>query len=463
MSSVSSFKSKIKNRAECCYTQLDLFDHSVVEYVTASTRIVPQLMLGIKQKRRHNMNTQSNLRAIRGQEIANTRRVRREGIYWVVPSQSGKGLYKVEYDSNRCQCPDYEIHGNKCKHLFAVEFTIDREMLEAIEGTQPIVETPKIQRPTYPQDWTNYNLAQVNEKRQFQYLLHQLCQGVGSPTQDMGRPRMMFEDMLFSMAFKVYSLFSGRRFSSDLNEAHTKGYLSKLPSYNSIFKHFSMEALTPYLLMLIEESAKPLAAIEGKFAVDSSGISTNRFVQWVQAKYSDPKLMEQRVWIKLHLCCGVKTNVVTAVKVTDRFAADCPQFKGLVETTAQNFVIDEVSADKAYLSNENLAVVASNYAMPYIPFKIDSQPYSQRASKLWTRMYHFFALNQEKFFKKYHLRSNVETTFMMIKAKFGDAIKSKTETAQINEVLCKVLCHNICCLISAFYELGIKPKFWQEI
>jgi hypothetical protein len=28
-----------------------------------------------------------------------------------------------------------------------------------------------------------------------------------------------------------------------------------------------------------------------------------------------------------------------------------------------------------------------------------------------------------------------------------------------NEVLCKVLCHNICCLISAFYELGITPDF----
>jgi hypothetical protein len=27
-----------------------------------------------------------------------------------------------------------------------------------------------------------------------------------------------------------------------------------------------------------------------------------------------------------------------------------------------------------------------------------------------------------------------------------------------NEVPCKVLCHNICCLISAIYELGITPN-----
>jgi len=35
----------------------------------------------------------------------------------------------------------------------------------------------------------------------------------------------------------------------------------------------------------------------------------------------------------------------------------------------------------------------------------------------------------------------------------------KTETAQVNELLSKVLCHNICCMIHAMYELGIDAKF----
>ncbi len=72
--------------------------------------------------------------------------------------------------------------------------------------------------------------------------------------------------------------------------------------------------------MLIEESSLPLAAIEQDFAVDSSGFSTCRFVQWTQAKYTDPQLMEKREWVKVHLMCGVITNVVTSVEVTDRFA-----------------------------------------------------------------------------------------------------------------------------------------------
>ena len=30
-----------------------------------------------------------------------------------------------------------------------------------------------------------------------------------------------------------------------------------------------------------------------------------------------------------------------------------------------------------------------------------------------------------------------------------------------NEVLAKIVCHNICCLISAMFELGLDPLFWQ--
>ena len=50
----------------------------------------------------------------------------------------------------------------------------------------------------------------------------------------------------------------------------------------------------------------------------------------------------------------------------------------------------------------------------------------------------------------------------MIKAKFGERVRSKTQRAQLNEVLCKILCHNICCLIQSIYELGVEPVFWTE-
>jgi len=77
-------------------------------------------------------------------------------------------------------------------------------------------------------------------------------------------------------------------------------------------------------------------------------------------------------------------------------------------------------------------------------------------------MFHLYSYNQERFMQCYHKRSNVESTFSMIKAKFGDSLRSKTKTAQVNEALCKVLCHNLCCLIQSMFEFQIKPEFWQD-
>ncbi len=101
-------------------------------------------------------------------------------------------------------------------------------------------------------------------------------------------------------------------------------------------------------------------------------------------------------------------------------------------------------------------------AIPYIPFKTNSVPHANdygAKSQLWTKMWAFYTLNRAEFLQHYHKRSNVETTFHMIKAKFGQRLRSRTLTAQINEALCKVLCHNLCVVIQSVHELGIESNF----
>ena len=219
-----------------------------------------------------------------------------------------------------------------------------------------------------------------------------------------------------------------------------------------MFRYLESESLTPYLYELIKLSAQPLKSVETDFAVDSSGFSTGQFMRWFDVKYGEKE--DRRVWLKLHLMCGVKTNIVTSVEVSDGYAHDYHYYKGLVDQTKQNgFAMKEVSADKAYLGAENLLTTLRNGAIPYIPFKSNSVPDSRGSygakSELWTRMYHFYSFHREEFLQHYHKRSNVETTFHMIKAKFGQRLRSKSATAQINEALCKVLCHNLCVVIQS--------------
>jgi hypothetical protein len=55
----------------------------------------------------------------------------------------------------------------------------------------------------------------------------------------------------------------------------------------------------------------------------------------------------------------------------------------------------------------------------------------------------------------------IKSVFHMIKSKFGDSVRSKTEVAEVNEVLIKVLFHNICVVIQEMFELGIVPEFFS--
>ena len=418
----------------------------------------------------------------KGLEIAAKARLEKRGDRWFVPSQSGApashgGRYIVKPDISNpsCTCPDHETRRVKCKHIWAVEFTVQREYTND-GNVETVTETVTVKQ-TYSQEWSAYNKAQSHEKEKFVELLAELCKGIEEPEQKIGRPRLPLADVIFASTFKVYSSMSGRRFMSDLRDVQNKGFLSKAAHYNSISRYLENATLTPLLKALIEASSLPLQAVESEFAVDSSGFSTCRFYRWVDAKYTDPKLMSKRDWVKVHLMCGVKTNIVTAVEVSDRYESDTKFFKPLVETTGGNFTMQEVSADKAYLSRDNLQIVVDHHAMPYIPFKSNNKPGViglgpnratdkqagwKRKGTLWRQLWHYYEFNHDWFMKQYHKRSNVESTFSMIKAKFGDGLRSKTKTAQVNEALCKVLCHNICCLIQSIFELGIAPTFWAE-
>lgn len=330
------------------------------------------------------------------------------------------------------------------------------------DGTTVVTETVKVTRKTYSQDWKSYNHAQTHEKSELQALLYELCKVLPEPVErkGKGRPPLSLPDVIFASVTKIYSTISGRRFATDLRDAKARGYLAHLPHYNSVFKYLESESLTPYLYKLISLSAAPLKAIESDFAVDSSGFSTGQFVRWLDVKNSTKE--ERRHWLKLHLMVGTKTNVVTSVEVSDGFEHDYHRFKPLVDHTAkQGFQMKEVSADKGYLGADNLMTTLRHGAIPYIPFKTNSVANSgwEAKSQLWTKMYHFYALNRAEFLQHYHKRSNVETTFHMIKSKFGQRLRSRTLTAQINEALCKVLCHNLCVVIQSVHELNIMPEF----
>ena len=398
----------------------------------------------------------SSKRKLRGMAIAAQVKVEKNRLGYKVPSQSGSGSYIVNLEGEPfCTCPDFELRQEPCKHIYAVELVIQRE---EEYGDGPAVELAEVS--TSPgRDWSAYNRAQTNEQRHFATLLRELCDTLPQPPQTTGRPRLLLSDMLLAAGLKVYSTMSGRRAMTDIRDAHDKGLLERTPSFASIFRYLEDPNLTSVLRSLIEQSALPLKSVETDFAVDSSGFSSSVYDRWFDHKWG--REIKGVQWVKAHLMCGVKTNIVTAAEATVIAGNDSPYLAPFVETTAQNFDINEVSGDKAYLSRKNLRAVDAVGGTAYIPFKVNSVAHSgkQKRDTVWERAFHFYNLHRAEFLQHYHKRSNVESTFSMIKAKFSGAVRSKNRTAQVNEVLTKILCHNICVLIQSMYELDIAPIF----
>lgn len=314
----------------------------------------------------------------------------------------------------------------------------------------------KIKKMTYPQDWEAYNQAQTKEKIITEKLLLELLDSI--PDQEIyqkkgGRPWTPIRERIYSMFLYAYSGYSSRRCISDLMMAKDRGVISKYPHFNSILNYYSNKSITPFLMKLIWMTSLPLRSVEEHFAIDSSGFGTSRFERWFNVRTQESEW--KRHWKKCHTCIGVKTNVITSLEITEGTDADSPELVRLIEQTSQNFTMKAVSADKAYLSRDNFDRIAELGAIPYIPFKSNSTG-NKKGSLIWSRMFDLFLQKRELFDKGYHKRSNIESTFYMIKRKFGNSLKTKKDESQVNEILMKCLCHNLAVLVQESLELGLE-------
>ncbi|MGD0729453.1 MAG: SWIM zinc finger family protein [Candidatus Micrarchaeaceae archaeon] len=197
------------------------------------------------------------IRKQKGYEIAKTNKIVQKDKKWIVPSQTSNKKYEVTLylDKKVCTCLDYTERGMTCKHIFAVEITITKE----VDNYGNVKET-KIVRKTYPQDWANYNKAQINQKELFLKLLFDLCKSIPQERKHLGkgRPEIPMKDVVFSSALKIFTTFSLRRFGSDMKTAKELGYVEKAPYFSVVSKYMQKEELTPILQELIALSSMPL-------------------------------------------------------------------------------------------------------------------------------------------------------------------------------------------------------------
>lgn len=239
-----------------------------------------------------------------------------------------------------------------------------------------------------------------------------------------------------------------------------------LISSKSLANFFEDETLSPILDDLILITALPLASMEKTGAIDATGFSTSNFHKWndykwgVGRKTGLQKEGKERVWRKLHAVVGCKSNVFISAKVTEKNVADVSAFEEVLGDKTKYFELEDFVADKAYSSRKVLNFLNDIGLSPIIPFRKNAVPRTRGDDTfIWRRMLYYFREHEEEFNQRYHKRSNVETSFHMIKKRFGNDVKTKSFQSNVNEIKMKCLCHNICVLIQEMCESGIAIDF----
>jgi transposase len=308
--------------------------------------------------------------------------------------------------------------------------------------------------------WHNYNLSQTKEKALFVNILYDLCSLIEEKEHNsVGRKPIKTKDVIFAIVMKQYLNISSRRVQSDLRLFKESGFMNSEIPFNTLLDHMERQELKPLFKELIEISSLPLKQIEADFAIDATGFSTSRYRTFFNMKHG--KEGKWRQYRKCHAVCGVKTNIITSVDITQGYVHDSNYFEPLAKDTSRNFTIREFSADKGYLSKKAYNLINELGGQAYIPFKSNSVSRSHwgGASPMWRKMLKYFSDNQEEFMKKYHKRSNIESCFSMIKRRFGNNVKCKKETSQDNEIYAKILAHNICVLVQELFLNNINLDF----
>lgn len=304
-------------------------------------------------------------------------------------------------------------------------------------------------------DNRKYAAAQVNEKPAFKRLLAELVKTIPSTSDQVnGRPRLDLQDVLFSCVYKCYLNVSGRRFISDLDEIKTSGLIHSVPSYNSISNYLRNSETTPILRALIQGVAASFAHIESDFAIDSTGLRIPRISKWHDAKYGWRK---RRQWLKCHVMVGVKSHIIASVEITNRRIMDHSRVPALMDQ-ASGFSVKQIAADAGYSMVKTREHIEDSGSFGAIPFKSNTNPFRHAKTSTWYRMYHLFALNSENWQCIVGQQNQAESAFSMIKRKFGERVLSKSDTGQENEILCKVLCHNLCVFIYWLYQFGVEES-----
>ena len=305
-----------------------------------------------------------------------------------------------------------------------------------------------------------YNVVQENEV--FIFLEH-LPWAVRNAVKNddlwrgQGRPPKDLYDILMCLCIQRYVGVSTRRSMGWIKALNKFAHFHiEVPSWRTLARARANPEIKAYISALHEVTTKPYMKIEHDFSTDATGVRTKNFSTWYSLRCK--KRIKRHDHIESHITTGRRTHAAFAVNTEVKHGRDSEHMRNHVKRIAQNFVINDWCGDSKYLARKNCDCVEKEGGTPWFHLKKNTTK-KPMGSPAWKRMVIEFHENPRRAKYHYHKRSNSECTFSSKKRKFGDFVRSKSDSAMENEDHLAWVIHNLSMLSNAKYMLRTKIEF----
>jgi hypothetical protein len=398
-----------------------------------------------------------------------------------------------------CRCDSFIDQGYPCKHHHAIQVLrgapIPVPVVASVSPLSlvPAAPTPKPlptldvavgrKRSTNAQRSSAY----VEEPARFEAILHQVsaraaqkiaqkkvAQGIAPPPDGRGRPSLPDHHRATCLVHKVYRKASYRNVQRDLERFAAEGRIRFAPNHNSMCSYGGDPNVTELLREILTLTASPTRRIEREFIVDSTGFHAAGVENWRytkgkrqlrKTKKGDQKAYAALEWMRAHIMSGRRTGIIPAARITlnhGKGSADSVNLPMLIDDMLGIHTIHAIIGDRGYISENNLIKVLKLVgAWAFIKPKRNFKPSTKRrlGVDLATWYRDLYKDHGPAFKEMYRFRPLVEAVFSAIKRRFGDFMWLKNDVQRENELLCKLICHNICILIQLEMQHGVRLDY----
>ncbi len=194
------------------------------------------------------------------------------------------------------------------------------------------------------------------------------------------------------------------------------------------------------LLSAVWDRARQKRLIDGRpeVAIDATGLETRH----VSAYYVDRKgyrRFKRKRWPKLTAVAHTTTHLIAGVVVSQGPSQDSPQFPDAIRQAATHLHPHRVLADRGYDAEHNHRLCREEVGIPSTIIPINKR----NSGRQWPQSKYRRQMRRCFFKLKYAQRWQAESVFSRHKRRRGSALTARSETTQKQEILWRILTHNL--------------------